>query len=42
MIRTKVSRRLGLAGFDPAGKFGYANRQKRIGSREPVWPTAAL
>ena len=33
MIRTKVSRRLALAGFDPAGKPGYANRQERIGSR---------
>ena len=33
MIRTKVSRRLGLAGFDPVGKPGYANRQERIGSR---------
>jgi hypothetical protein len=28
MIRTKVSRRLALA-----GKPGYANRQERIGSR---------
>jgi hypothetical protein len=30
MIRTKVRRMLALAGFAPAGKPGYANRQERF------------